>query len=49
MVGDQESAIEQLQVVLSVPSIYSPAFIELDPRWDTLRSNPGFQALVEPQ
>ena len=47
MVGDQAAAVEQLDTALSIPSILSPAWLEKDPRWDSLRGNPGFTSLLE--
>jgi serine/threonine protein kinase len=45
--GAYEKAIDQLERLLSVPSVTSPALYRLDPAWDPLRDNPRFQRLVE--
>jgi serine/threonine-protein kinase len=45
--GLYEEAIDQLEVLLSVPSETSPALLRIDPAWDLLRDNPRFQKLVK--
>jgi non-specific serine/threonine protein kinase len=45
--GLYEEAIDQLELLLSVPSEMSPALLRIDPAWDPLRDNPRFQKLVE--
>jgi TolB-like protein/Flp pilus assembly protein TadD len=46
MLGQQDQAIERLQLLLSQPSEVSATLLRLDPRWQSLRSNPRFQALL---
>ena len=46
MVGNQEAAIQQLDYLLSHPSLISATLLKLDPRWDPLRKNPKFEALL---
>ncbi len=46
LVDEPEVAIEQLEVLLSVPSPVSTALLRVDPLWDTLRDHPRFQALL---
>jgi serine/threonine-protein kinase len=46
-VGEYELAIDQLELILSIPSYTSVGILMLDPLWDPLRDNPRFQALLE--
>jgi tetratricopeptide (TPR) repeat protein len=46
-IGAYERAIDQLEVLLSVPSELSPALLRIDPAWDPLRKNTRFRKLVE--
>ncbi len=46
MVGNQEAALQQLDFLLSHPSWTSVPLFRLDPRWDPLRKNPKFEALL---
>ena len=47
MTGDHSLALDQIEVLLSVPADFSVALLEVDPRWDPLRNHPRFQALLE--
>ncbi len=46
MLGEQDAAIDQLEVLLSVPSNISVALLKIDPQWDPLREHPRFRALL---
>ncbi|MBC8193287.1 MAG: tetratricopeptide repeat protein [FCB group bacterium] len=46
MVGNYEAAIDQLELVLSIPSTFTGPLLAIDPRWDPLREHPRFQALI---
>lgn len=46
MLGEQDAAIDQLEVLLSVPSQVTVPLLKIDPRWDPLREHPRFRALV---
>ncbi|UCF04540.1 MAG: protein kinase [bacterium] len=47
IVGEFEAAIDQLEILLSIPAEISVQAIRLDPVWDPLRNNPRFQQLLE--
>jgi serine/threonine-protein kinase len=47
LVGDRSLALDQIETVLSVPADFSAALLEIDPRWDPLRNDPRFQALLD--
>jgi eukaryotic-like serine/threonine-protein kinase len=46
MLGQQDEAISRLDFLLSHTGEISTHVLRLDPRWDPLRSNPRFQALL---
>ncbi len=46
MVGEDDAAIDQLESLLSVPSITAVPMLRIDPAWEPLRDNPRFQALL---
>ncbi len=47
MVGEYDSAMDQLETLLAGPSITAVPMLRIDPIWVPLRSNPRFQALLE--
>jgi len=47
MVGEYDKAIDQLELLLSIPSRLTEYILRLDPRWDSLREHPRFIKLVE--
>jgi len=47
MVGNHDLGLDQIEYLLSVPSMFLVPLLKLDPRWDPLRDHPRFQALLE--
>jgi serine/threonine protein kinase/Tfp pilus assembly protein PilF len=47
MVGEPGRAIAQLEILLATPGPISPSWLSVDPRWSSLRGNPGFERLLE--
>src|SRR3989441_286374 len=46
LVGEHQAAIEQLKLLLSIPSEISIPLLRVDPNWDSLRGDPRFQRLL---
>jgi TolB-like protein/tetratricopeptide (TPR) repeat protein len=46
LLGEEEHALAQLEVLLSRPGWVSAPFLEADPRWRSLRDRPRFRALL---
>ena len=46
--GERDLAIDQLEIVSKIPSIYGPTYgmLRLDPVWDSLRGDPRFEKIV---
>ena len=47
MVGEHDAALDQIEVILSIPAPFSVPLLELDPIWDPLRDHPRYQEIVE--
>ena len=47
ILGDYDSALDQIEYLLTNPSWISAAFLEMDPRWAPLRDLPRYQELIE--
>ncbi len=45
--GEYEQAIDQLELLLNMPSWISVPYLRIDPTWDPLRDDPRFKALIE--
>jgi serine/threonine-protein kinase len=46
--GERDLAIDQLEIVSKIPSLYGPTYgmLRLDPVWDSLRGDPRFEKIV---
>jgi tetratricopeptide (TPR) repeat protein len=47
LVGDHDAALDELEYLLSIPSYFSPTWIENDPRWNPLRKHPRYLKILE--
>jgi serine/threonine-protein kinase len=47
LTGDADAALDRLDYLLSIPSWVSVPWLRMDPQWDALRGNPGFDRLLE--
>jgi serine/threonine-protein kinase len=47
MCGEYETAIDQIETLLSVPGYTSVGVLRIDPLWDPIRANPRFRRLLE--
>ena len=45
-VGQKDLAFEQLRIASSIPGYLSYGSLQLDPLWDPLRGDPGFEKIV---
>jgi len=46
LAGEHEKAIDQIELLLSIPSVMSVQWLQIDPVYDPLRDNPRFQKLM---
>ena len=46
LVGEHDAAIKRLAYLLTIPSGQSVTILRVDPMWDPLRGNAGFQKLI---
>ena len=49
MLGDADRAIPLIERSLAIPSLQQRQVLRLDPKWDSIRSDPRFQTLCENQ
>jgi hypothetical protein len=47
LVGEPDSAVGELERLLSMPSVVGTASLKLDPLWAPLRGNPRFEKLLK--
>ena len=47
LVGEHDAAIDQIEYLLSIPSLVNVGWLRVHPWWDPLRDHPRFQALLE--
>jgi tetratricopeptide (TPR) repeat protein len=47
ILGDDDAALAEIERLLSQPTWMSPAWLEMDCRWNRLKGNPKFQPLLE--
>jgi serine/threonine-protein kinase len=45
--GHHDAAIDQLELLLSIPTVFTTGRLRIEPRYDPLRDHPRFQALLE--
>jgi len=45
-IGDYDAALEQVAMLLRVPSRYSPEWFSVHPAWKELRQHPRFQQVL---
>lgn len=45
--GLHDEALEQLELIMSIPGFTSAAYLRIDPLWEPLRQYPRFKALIE--
>jgi serine/threonine protein kinase/TolB-like protein/Flp pilus assembly protein TadD len=47
LLGMQDEALDQIDLLLSIPAKFSVELLKLSPRWDPLRDHPRYQEIVE--
>ncbi len=47
LVGNEDAALYQIDLLLSMPSDLTPVYLKIDPVWDYLRKNPRFAGIIE--
>jgi hypothetical protein len=44
--GNIDEALDYLEEVLSIPSSYSTAWVEMDRRWEPARDHPKYKEII---
>ncbi len=44
--GNIDVALDYLEEVLSIPSPYSTAWVEMDSRWEPVRDHPRYKEII---
>jgi hypothetical protein len=44
--GNIDAALDYLEQVMSIPSNYSTAWVELDPQWEPVRDHPRYKEIM---
>jgi TolB-like protein/Flp pilus assembly protein TadD len=47
MTGEYDLALDQIDYLLSIPGFFSVSLLQLDPRWDPLRTHPRYAQLLQ--
>jgi non-specific serine/threonine protein kinase len=47
LLGDYDAALDQLEIILTVPGWWTAETIKLEPLWDPLQDHPRFKKLIE--
>jgi len=47
IIGNQDNAIDKLDLLLSMPSEVTVAFLKIDSMFDPVRENPRFQQMIQ--
>jgi hypothetical protein len=46
LLGENDKAIDTIELLLRVPYVLTPAWLRIDPTFDPLRGNPRFEKVV---
>jgi serine/threonine-protein kinase len=47
MVGEYDKALDEIELLLSIPYYFTTWDLKLNPFWDPMRENPRFQELIK--
>ena len=46
LVGELDTAVDEVEYLLSIPSLLTPEILRLDPRWHALNQHPRFESVL---